>query len=1018
MKIRNKIIALNAIVLVSVIIAVVIIISISLVRSSEREIGSFKQSELSDIKQKLKDHVSIAYSIIEQTHRDNTNRAFVAAKYGKRLKYVVEAGEQICRDRMRNAAALGGVPAAQRLAKADVERMRYDKGTGYLWINDVTRPIPRMLMHPTLPALNGKIMNDPKYNCALGMKKNLFVAFADVCAADGEGFVDYLWPKPVNGKLTEDRLKLSFVKSIPEWGWIIGSGIYIDDIIADSLKQALEDIRILRYDNGTGYFWVNDTTRPVPLMLMHPTIPSLEGNVMNDPRYNCALGIKKNLFVAFAEMCERNGEGFVDYLWPKPTASGLTEDRAKLSFVKVHRPTGWIVGTGVYIDDIDASVARKRENTKSDIRSISFAAVGGIVIITLISMVLVLIVSRSIVTPITLAQLRIRDIAEGERDLTKRIEVRSRDEAGDVAHWFNVFAEKLMHAINTIRENIAIARKESESVSTEMIAGATTVNEMALATKDVEKNIEEQFSLVNSAATNNDELIGAVGEIVSSVNGILSKTSALTAMITDQASSVEEIAAAAEEMSKTTESIGTVSARADDSAKKLHSAADESRVLMEGTVGKMNEVLSAISGINDFVTVIGGIATQTNLLAMNAAIEAAHAGEQGKGFAVVADEVRKLSETSNKQAEETKRSLKRIADSVKSTAADLSKTAQTFTALAAETTTVSSIISEVRHATDEESAGISEMVSAITQVAGITARVKENYTAIDDSLSTIKSRLTTLEHATADNDTSIQRLKQISAGITEQMRDMASNADELNKAIQSLLERTVHTTRSVTAVEEIINTYRVDATAVLPSPAAEAASAAAVEEKGMLVKGAAIASMPAFIHAELGEEAFAQWLAAISPEARAVFEKPIQHKNWYPLSRMYIEPSTVLSTLFFNGDTAFTWKLGRISADIGLKGIFKTFLRFGSVHFILKLGSVILPSYYKPSAMETEQRGETEGIVRITSFPEINAMIEQRIGGWMERALEIYGCKTRSLTIIRSMAKGEGATEFLAKWTM
>ncbi|MEK6793572.1 MAG: Cache 3/Cache 2 fusion domain-containing protein [Spirochaetota bacterium] len=767
------------------------------------------------------------------------------------------------------------------------------------------------------------------------------------------------------------------------------SGAVVGCLYVGTKEEDVGDLRefILSKKVGkTGYVQIFDSSQR---QVVHP-MKELEGTIRNTPQHKEMASKKEGTLTALQASAANNNKG-----------------KMKIYRYTYIPETDWIVCADVLAEELSAPLSKLRFNLI-------------IIFLVVLSAVLILsfFIAISLTSPLKHLAGALGEIAAGDHDLTRRLPVAARDVVGTLASAFNRFADHFSDMVVTVKKNVVVSRKESEAVSTEMVTGATTVNEMALATKDVEKNIEEQFSLVSGAASNNDALIGAVGEIVSAVNGILSKTAALSTMITEQASSIEEIAAAAEEMSKTTESIGTVSAKADESSKKLFTVAQESRTLMEGTVTKMNEVLSAIGGISDFVTVIGGIASQTNLLAMNAAIEAAHAGEQGKGFAVVADEVRKLSETSNRQAEEAKRSLKRIADSVKGTAADLSRTAETFTMLASETSTVSTIISEVKHATDEESAGIAEMVTAITQVSGMTARVKENYTQIDESLAVIKSRLSTLENASADNDTSIQRLTQISTAITEKMREMAQNAEDLNKAIQSLLERTVQTTRSVTAVEEIIDTYRVDGSVALPSPEIILDVPKAAAGAGMVVKGAAIASMPEFIKNEFGEDAFTQWLAALPAGARAVFENPIPHKNWYPLTSMYLEPSIVLSKLFYNGEISFAWKVGRLSADIGLKGIFKTFLRFGSVHFILKMGSIILPSYYRPSAMEVEQRGETEGLIRITAFAEINEMIEQRIAGWMERALEIYGCKTTSVTILNSMAKGAAHTEFLAKWTM
>ncbi|MCK5077083.1 MAG: cache domain-containing protein, partial [Calditrichia bacterium] len=111
---------------------------------------------------------------------------------------------------------------AKELAKTGIKELKY-AGNNYFWINDMGKPFPKMVMHPIAPQLDGKILNNKKYNCAMGKNQNLFQAMVEVTAADGEGFVDYIWPRPIEGGLSEDQPKLSYVKRIVEWNWILGT---------------------------------------------------------------------------------------------------------------------------------------------------------------------------------------------------------------------------------------------------------------------------------------------------------------------------------------------------------------------------------------------------------------------------------------------------------------------------------------------------------------------------------------------------------------------------------------------------------------------------------------------------------------------------------------------------------------------------------------------------------------------------------------------------------------------------
>ena len=132
--------------------------------------------------------------------------------------------------------------------------------------------------------------------------------------------------------------------------------------------MALSDVKDMRYDNGVGYVWVNDTTARRPRMIMHPTLPELDGTILDDPRFDCAMGVEKNLFLASVEVCQQGGSGYIDYLWPKPTKNGLTEELPKISYVRLFEPWHWVIGSGVYVDDIKAETQRRFDAVLTDLK--------------------------------------------------------------------------------------------------------------------------------------------------------------------------------------------------------------------------------------------------------------------------------------------------------------------------------------------------------------------------------------------------------------------------------------------------------------------------------------------------------------------------------------------------------------------------------------------------------------------------------------------------------------------------
>ena len=435
MRIKPKISLFTSIFLVVAIAVLTFLNMKNIQNQGEEKLQTYKKEAINSVKSHLKDLVDVAYETIDKNYNNLSDLRYLSDFYERRLHDIVNTGETII-NRYKKQVKTGKMTlaTAKKSAMNEIRELRFDGGTGYLWINDTTTPYPRMVMHPTVPDLEGKILDDPKFNNAQGIDRNLFVAFLNVTQINGnDGFVDYLWPKPTEQGLTEEVPKLSYVRRYDDWGWILGTGIYIDDAQSEIENSIKASIKSMRYAEGTGYFWINDDAEPFPRMVMHPTVPDLDDEILNDPKYNNALGVDKNLFVAFREVTKTTGEGFVDYLWPKPTPSGLSERTEKISYVKLHKGLGWIIGSGAYIDNIDADVARKKEEINDQITGLLINTI----IISLIFIVLAVIVSfvfsKSLSSPIIKLTKIAEEISKGKNLSQPISEINRDDEIGELA---------------------------------------------------------------------------------------------------------------------------------------------------------------------------------------------------------------------------------------------------------------------------------------------------------------------------------------------------------------------------------------------------------------------------------------------------------------------------------------------------------------------------------------------------------------------------------------------------------
>jgi methyl-accepting chemotaxis protein len=406
----------------------------------------------------------------------------------------------------------------------------------------------------------------------------------------------------------------------------------------EAKKRALLQIEKLRFDAGKGYFWINDTGSPYPKMVMHPMSPELNGRLLDDPKYNCAMGRNKNLFVAFAEICKQDGAGFVDYQWPKPTRDGLTaEQQPKLSYVRHYEPFGWVIGAGKYLDDIDAAVDLKNKQHKSQINSLLLKISGLCAVAVMLVFFPLLLVSKRIVRPILSSIDFAHEVGTG--NLSTLVDIKSNDETGMLAASLNKMVHTMQQFLLEVSQRAALVLSASNHLS-------NSSSEMSAALKQV-------CGQSNTVAAATEEIAASISVVSESIETVAQRADSIADTSNRMSDNINAVSVSVGEMSGSIQNVAKYCSNAHLAASKAKETSDQSCILVED----LNRSAQDISRIVDVIT---EITEQTKLLALNATIEAARAGEAGKGFAVVANEVKELAKQTGKATSDIIASIEKM----------------------------------------------------------------------------------------------------------------------------------------------------------------------------------------------------------------------------------------------------------------------------------------------------------------------------------------------------------------------
>jgi methyl-accepting chemotaxis protein len=509
-------------------------------------------------------------------------------------------------------------------------------------------------------------------------------------------------------------------------------GTTIIDIAMDTIQKEVEQIRpyegtvAMVYSNGgmvSGHF---DTSR------IGKSIMETEHDIAGSSLEALRNAIKQGESFAFTNYVSQFGEKMFFVCVP---------------FTVGNTTTPWSLILGIPNKIISAPIYRM----------LIIGVVIAVLMLLLISMG-AFILSRSISNPLKSMVLVLNDIGEG--DLTRRLEARSKDEIGDMTQSFNATLNKIRNLIMIIREKAHSLSRTGTELSSSMNATAAAINEITANIQSMKVQVGNQGAAVEESGNTMKKISAHIAD--------------LNTQIDNQAESVAQSSSAIEEMLANIQSVTQTLVKNADNVNDLADASGIGRTGLEDVATDIQEIARESEGLLEINAVMENIASQTNLLSMNAAIEAAHAGEAGKGFAVVADEIRKLAESSGEQSKTISGVLKKIKDSIDKITRSTNEVLDKFEAIDGGVKTVSDQEENIRNAMEEQGQGSKQILDAVSRMNEITGGVKKSSEDMNYSSKEVIATSQTLESITHE--------------ITSGMGEMAAGADQINTAVNKVNE--------------------------------------------------------------------------------------------------------------------------------------------------------------------------------------------------------------------------------------